>query len=140
MDVWALAARILFVPVFLTAGVLGHLGPGRQMMTQFAASREFPSPGFFVPFSGFWIVAAGLSVLFGIVGDVGALMLAAFAASTALFMHPFWKETEEQSKMIEQVQFNKDLALAGGALGLFVMFAALGEDLGLTLTEPLFNL
>lgn len=140
MDVWALVARVLFVPVFLTAGVFGHLGPGRQMTIQFAASRKFPSPGFFVPFSGFWIVAAGLSVLFGIVGDVGALMLAAFAAATALFMHPFWKETEEQSKMMEQVQFNKDLALAGGALGLFVMFAALGEDLGLTLTEPLFNL
>lgn len=139
MDVWALVARVLFVPVFLTAGVFGHLGQGRPMMTQFAESRKFPSPGFFVPFSGFWIVAASLSVLFGIVGDVGALMLALFAASTALFMHPYWKETEEQSKMMEQVQFNKDLALAGGALGLFVMFAALGETLGLTLTEPLFN-
>jgi putative oxidoreductase len=78
--------------------------------------------------------------MLGIYGDVGALMLALFVTATALLMHPYWREGEEQAKMMEQVQFNKDLGLAGGALGLFVVFAALGRELGLTITESLLEL
>jgi putative oxidoreductase len=140
MDVLALVARILFVMIFLSSGLMGHLGSGRSMLTQFAAARRIPSPEFLVPFSGLWIVVGSLSVLLGIYGDVGALMIALFVVATALFMHPYWKESDEQSKMQEQIQFSKDLALAGGALALFVVFAALGSELGLTITEPLFEL
>jgi hypothetical protein len=39
--------------------------------------------------------------------------------------------------MNEQVQFNKTLSLAGGALALFALFAMVPE-LGLTVTGPLF--
>ena len=140
MDVLALVARILFVMIFLSSGLMGHLGPGRQMLTQFTAARKIPSPAFVVPFSGVWIVVGSVSVLLGIYGDVGSLMIALFVVSTALFMHPYWKESDEQSKMQEQVQFSKDLGLAGGALALFVVFAALGPELGLTITEALFEL
>jgi putative oxidoreductase len=140
MDVLTLVARILFVMIFISSGLFGHLGPGRAMLTGFAAARKIPSPGFLVPFSGVWIVVASLSVLLGIYGDVGALMLTLFVICTALFMHPFWKESDEQAKMQEQIQFNKDLALAGGGLALFVVFAALGSELGLTITEALFEL
>jgi putative oxidoreductase len=140
MDALALAARILFVPVFLSSALFGHLGPGRQMLTQFAAARTIPSPAFFVPFSGLWIVVGSLSILLGIYGDVGALMLTLFTVATALLMHPFWKESDEQAKMQEQVQFTKDLGLAGGALSLFIVFAALGEELGLTISGSLFEL
>ncbi len=140
MDGLALAARILFVMVFLSSGLMGHLGPGRPMITQFAASRNIPSPGFIVPFSGLWIVVGSLSILLGIYGDVGALMIATFVIATALFVHPYWKESDEQSKMQEQIHFSKDLGLAGGALALFVVYAALGSELGLTVTEALFEL
>lgn len=140
MDVLALVARTLFVMIFLSSGLMGHLGPGRPMLTQFAAARKIPSPSFLVPFSGLWIVVGSLSVLLGIYGDVGSLMLALFVVATALFMHPYWKESDEQSKMQEQVQFSKDIGLAGGALALFVVFAALGSELGLAITEALFEL
>jgi putative oxidoreductase len=140
MDVLALVARILFVMIFLSSGLMGHLGAGRSMLTQFAAARRIPSPEFLVPLSGLWIVVGSLSVLLGIYGDVGTLMIALFVVATALFMHPYWKESDEQSKMQEQVQFSKDLALAGGALALFVLFAALGSELGLTITGALFEL
>jgi putative oxidoreductase len=139
MDALGLAARILFVMVFFSSGLMGHLGPGRPMLTQFAAARKIPSPGFLVAFSGIWIVVGSLSVLLGIYGDVGALMLALFVVATALLMHPFWRESDEQAKMMEQVQFSKDLALAGGALSLFVVFAGIGPELGLTITESLFE-
>src|SRR5918996_2291389 len=107
MDALALAARIPFVMIFLSSGLMGHLGPGRSMLIQFAAARKIPSPAFLVPFSGLWIIVGSLSVLLGIYGDVGALMIALFVIATALFMHPFWKEGDEQAKMQEQVHFSK---------------------------------
>ena len=50
-------------------------------------------------------------------------------------MHQFWKETDPQAKMQEQIGFNKDLALAGGALAFYVLFANFSDQLGLLLVK-----
>lgn len=140
MDVVVLAARVFLVYVFLSSALVGHLGPGYQMLTGFATGRGLPAPGALVRISGVWSLVSGVLVLLGIWGDLGALMLAGFVAATALLMHPFWKETDEQAKTMESIQFSKDIGLAGGALVLFVLFAYAGTDLGLTITGPLFEL
>jgi putative oxidoreductase len=67
-------------------------------------------------------------------------LLVAFLVPTAVLMHGFWKESDGQAKQMEQVQFFKDVALAGAALMLFALFAHVGNDLGLMLTGPLFDL
>jgi hypothetical protein len=54
-------------------------------------------------------------------------------------MHGFWRETDGQAKQQEQVQFMKDISLAGGALLLFALFVKVGDGLGLTITGPLFK-
>lgn len=63
-----------------------------------------------------------------------------FLVPTALLMHPFWKETDASAKQLEQVQFTRDTALAGASLMLFALFAQIGDDLGLVIVGPLFNL
>jgi len=55
--------------------------------------------------------------------------------STAALVRGFWKETEPMARMMETVQFNKDVALAGAALAFYWVFA---NDPGLTLTDSLF--
>jgi putative oxidoreductase len=55
-----------------------------------------------------------------------------------VLMHGFWKETDAQAKMSEQVQFQKDAALGGAALLILALYAGYGADLGLTITGPLF--
>lgn len=140
MDVLVLVARVLFVFVFFGSAFFAHLGPGRTMTTEWATSQKLPAAAFLVPFSGLWITVGSLSVLLGVYGDVGALMLATFIIPTAVLMHSFWKVENEQAKVEEQVQFSKDLSLGGGALAFFVLFAALGERLGLTLTSSLTQL
>jgi putative oxidoreductase len=42
--------------------------------------------------------------------------------------------------MNETIQFGKDLGLAGASLMLFGLFSIAGDDLGLTITGPLFQL
>ncbi|NIQ58358.1 MAG: DoxX family protein, partial [Gammaproteobacteria bacterium] len=53
-------------------------------------------------------------------------------------MHPFWRESDAQSRTMEQVQFLKDLGLAGAAIYGLAAVWLLGDDLGLTITGPLF--
>jgi putative oxidoreductase len=79
-------------------------------------------------------------VLLGVWMDLGALLLVVFLLPTAVLMHGFWKETDAQAKMTETVQFSKDLGLAGASLMLFAFFSFVGDDLGLTITGPLFHL
>jgi putative oxidoreductase len=138
MDILVLIGRIMFVFVFLTSG-WAHFTK-RQMMAQFASSKKVPAPLPTVLAGGVLLLAGGISILFGIWADLGALLLVLFLVPTAVLMHGFWSETDPQARMMEMNQFSKDLGLAGAALMLFAFFSYAGDDLGLTITGPLFNL
>jgi uncharacterized membrane protein YphA (DoxX/SURF4 family) len=138
MDVLVLIGRILFASLFL-GSAFGHLTQSAGM-AGYAKSRGVPAAQAMVLLSGVLILFGGLSVLFGVWHDLGALALVVFLVPTALLMHAFWKESDAMARQNEMVQFNKDIALAGAALALFALFAYVGDDLGLTLTGPLFDL
>ncbi|MFW6691952.1 DoxX family protein [Streptomyces sp. MAR4 CNX-425] len=138
MDVLVLIGRILFVPLFLSSAV-GHLTQTKQM-GQYAAAKGVPAAEPATAGSGVLMIAGGLSVLLGVWADLGALLLVVFLVPTAVLMHAFWKEEDPQSKQMEMISFNKDISLAGAALMLFALFSHTGDDLGLTITGPLFDI
>lgn len=138
MDVIVLIGRILFVYVFLTSGY-SHF-THRKMMAPYAASKGVPAAMPATLAGGVLLLAGGLMVLLGIWPDLGSLLLFIFLVPTAVLIHNFWKETDAQAKLTEMTHFGKDLGLAGAALMLFAFFSFAGDDLGLTLTGPLFHL
>ncbi|WP_332668021.1 DoxX family protein [Aeromicrobium sp.] len=123
MDEIFLIGRILIAYLVIGSAV-GHLTQ-TTVMAGYAESRGVPAARRAVQVSGVGFLLGGLSILLGVWGDIGALVLAILLGCTALVMHAFWKETDEPNKMMEMVQFNKDLALAGGAL---VIFSILSSD------------
>lgn len=137
MDVVVLIGRILFVLLFLGSG-MNHLTQ-RNAMAGYAQARGVPGSAAAVPLSGVLLLIGALMVLLGVWADLGALLLVVFLVPTALLMHAFWKETDEQSRQNEMIQFMKDMSLAGASLMLFAFFAHV-DGLGLTITEPLFSL
>ncbi|MBW4720843.1 DoxX family protein [Saccharothrix obliqua] len=136
MDVIALIGRILFVILFFGSAV-GHLTRA-DAMAGYAASKGIPSPKLATQASGVLILVGALMVLLGVWADLGALLLVLFLLPTAFLMHNFWTVTDQQARQSEVIQFNKDVALAGGALMFFGLYAGVGSDLGFTLTGPLF--
>ena len=122
MDLLVLAARILFVPIFLASG-MGHLG-ATDAMAGYAASKGIPSPRLAVQGSGLLILLGGLSVVLGIYPAYGALALVVFCIPTAFLMHAFWKESDPMGKMNERIAFLKDLALAGAGLFAYALVDA----------------
>jgi uncharacterized membrane protein YphA (DoxX/SURF4 family) len=137
MDLVILIGRILFVAVFLTSA-MAHFTQAENM-TGYAKSKGVPSAALSVLVGGVLLALGGLSVLLGIWPDLGALLLVVFMLPTAVLMHSFWKETDPQARQMEMIQFFKDLGLGGAALMLVGLFAKLGDDLGLTITGPLFG-
>jgi putative oxidoreductase len=135
MDIVVLIGRLLFGLLFV-GSAFGHLTQ-TEGMAQYAGAKGVPSARLAVQLSGLMILVGGVMVILGVWADLGALLLVVFLLLTSFVMHPFWKATDQERQM-EQVQFLKDLGLAGAALMLFAFFAA-SPDLGLTITGPLFE-
>jgi putative oxidoreductase len=134
MDVVFLIGRIVFAFLFLGSAV-AHLTQTKAM-AGYAGSKGIPSPELLTRLTGLQILLGGLSVLLGVWGDLGSIVLLLFLVSTAFLMHAFWKESDAMAKQMEMVQFNKDIALAGATLAFWWAF---DSGAGLTITGPLFG-
>jgi putative oxidoreductase len=137
MDVVFLIGRILFVIPFLLS-VQIHLVK-REQGVQYARMYNVPLAELGVPLTGVIALAGGVSVLLGLWGDLGALLIAGFLFLITPFMHAFWREGDEMGKATQMAMFTKNFALAGGALVLFYVWNQLQGDAGLSLTDPLFD-
>lgn len=137
MDVVALIGRILFAAVFLSSAS-GHLLQ-TPALAGYAGSKGVPMPKLATLVSGVLMLVGIVLLVLGIWADLGALLLVVFLVPTAFLMHAFWRESDGQARQQEQVQFLKDISLAGAALLIFALVVELGDDLGLTITGPLFK-
>jgi putative oxidoreductase len=138
MDWVLLIARLLYAPIFIWSGLAFHLGK-REMAVGYARAKGAPLPELTVPLTGIAIAVAGVMIIIGLWVDLAALVIAAFLLVTAYYMHGFWKAEDPQEKMMEQTQFSKDVALAGGALVLFYLFQQFGEAIDITIEPALFD-
>lgn len=138
MDIIFLAARILFALLFIFSAI-GHITQS-EGMAQYAKFKGAPGGRFGVILTGITMGVGALMVAFGVFGDIGALLVALTLLPISIFMHAFWKEADAQAKQNDQIQFNKNVGLIGGALALFLLFALDGVDLGLTITDAAFSL
>jgi putative oxidoreductase len=137
MDVLVFVGRILYVAIFLSAGVNHFRNVGT--MTRYTRSKGLPAARFGVIASGVVMLAGGLMVLLGVWPDIGALLIAAFLLTSALLMHDFWRQADPMARMNERVNFFKNISLAGASIILFVFFGYV-DDLHLTIIGPLFHL
>lgn len=136
MDVVFLVGRILIVALPIIAGITFHF---TQYAVEAARGAGSPAPELTVPLTGVTFIVGGLSVVLGILGDVGALLLAATLLPITFYMHAFWKDEDEQTKQLNQQMFWKNLAMVGGFLVLFWVFNQTQGEAPLTITDPLFS-
>ena len=138
MNAVFLIARILFALIFLLSAV-GHITKANDM-AGYAKFKGAPGGKFGVIASGVTLGLGAIMVVLGVYGDLGALLIFATLIPITFFMHAYWKESDAQAKQGDQVMFNKNIGLMGGALAFFLLFAATEAANGWTITGPLFNL
>jgi putative oxidoreductase len=111
----SLAARILLALIFITSG-WAKIG-GFDGTVGYIASKGLPLPQVIAALTIVIELGAGLAVLFGWLTRWAALALGVFTLLAAFIFHAYWSMPAEQV-MMQQINFMKNLAIAGGMLAL----------------------
>jgi uncharacterized membrane protein YphA (DoxX/SURF4 family) len=111
-----LLGRIIFGGYFLYNGINHFVSTAT--MVQYAASKGVPMPEVAVLVSGALLIVGGASILFGLWPQLGVLCIIVFLAGVTPMMHNFWAVRDPAARLAEMVNFTKNMALVGGALGL----------------------
>jgi putative oxidoreductase len=120
-SVIVLIGRILLSIIFILAG-FGKFADISGTAAYFGM-YNMPAPSVLAVVAGLIELLGGLAILVGFQTRIAAYLLAAFCLATALIAHMNWAD------MMELINFQKNLAMAGGFLVLAVYGAgALSVD------------
>ena len=114
MDYLFLLGRVLYGGFFVWAG-LNHFR-NLTAMAGYASFRQVPASKVAVIVSGLLILVGGLCILLGFNPTLGIICIVVFLVPVTFMMHPFWSDTDPQTRLSNRVNFEKNLALLGGAL------------------------
>ena len=112
-DALSLIGRIFLAVIFVVSG-FGKIGGFEGLVGQIA-SKGFPAAQVFAVATIVIEVGVGLMLIAGWKARWAAFLLAVFTAIVTFFFHNFWAVPEAQ-KMMQQIQFMKNLALIGGLM------------------------
>ncbi len=104
--------RLFFSWIFISAS-FHHFMPEAAI---YAAAKGVPWATVVVPASGLLALLGGMSILLGYKARLGAWLLILFLVPVTLIMHDYWNMIDPQQRMLQMVNFNKNLALIGAAL------------------------
>ena len=129
MEILILISRFLFSLIFLMSGI-GHFTQA-ETMAEYSKSKKVPAPGLAVFVTGIMLLLGGLSILLGAFVNIGAILLIIFLIPTAFIMHNFWTVKDPMMRQNDQVNFMKDLALAGAAFLIWYLYQTVPVPLSL---------
>lgn len=109
-----LIGRILFGGFFLMSA-FNHFTK-TEMLVGYTASKGIKLAKFAVLSTGFLLLIGGLGIIFGVYVKIAVFVLVLFLAPASFIMHPFWKDSDANMKMMNMINFNKNMALIGAAL------------------------
>ena len=111
-----LIGRLLFGGFFLYNGI-NHFR-NTEALAQYAGAKGVPKPSLAVQATGAAMLIGGASVLLGIKPKIGTAALLGFLIGVTPMMHNYWKAEDQQQRMNDEINFFKNMALAGGAIAL----------------------
>lgn len=127
MDTLFFLGRVLFGGYFVMASIM-HFTK-LEMMAQYAGSKHVPMPRLATIGTGIMILLGGLGIIVGAYVGYAVLLLSIFLIPTSFVMHNFWKETDQNMKMISMQMFLKNMVMFGAVL----MMLAIPQPWALTL-------
>jgi len=104
--------RVLFGGYFLYSS-FDHFAQ-EQMLAAAAGARGVPWPEAAVLGTGVLLFVGSLSILTGAWPRIGAALIAIFLIGVTPVMHAFWADPTVEMRMMDVVNFTKNLALLGG--------------------------
>jgi putative oxidoreductase len=112
MKFTVLLGRILFASIFLMS--ITHIF--NESTVEQAASHDVPMASVLVRIAGVLAIAGSLSVILGYKARLGAWLIVLFLVPVTFFMHNFWTISDPMMRMMQQINFMKNISMLGGAL------------------------
>ena len=119
MEILKYVGLVLFAVPFVLSGI-AHLR-FRDAMAVYAQFKRIPLPMTSVIVSGVLLIVAPILVIVGLIPQVALAALALFLIVTAFAMHNYWTVEDATAKQSEQINFNKNIGLAGAAIALLAL-------------------
>jgi uncharacterized membrane protein YphA (DoxX/SURF4 family) len=91
------------------------------MIVQYAKFKGVPFPAITQGVTGLMLLLGGLSIVFGLYHVVGIVLLVAFLVPVTFMMHNFWKLEDPQSRITDEINVMKNVALLGAILMLLAI-------------------
>jgi putative oxidoreductase len=111
LSILFLIGRIVSGGFFLMGG-FNHF-KNANMYAAYAGSKGVPAPKAAAVGTGVLLLLGGLSFLLGFHPTIGAALLLLFLLGVSFQIHNYWSVADPQAKQAEQVNFMKNMALAG---------------------------
>lgn len=111
------AGRVLLAILFILSGIskiTGYDGTAAYM-----ASKGMPMVAVLLPLTILTELGGGLALAAGFKARWVALWLAVFTLLAAFTFHDFWNVTDAAQHMNQQINFLKNVSIAGGMLMVF---------------------
>jgi len=109
----SLLGRLMLAFLFLPAGVGKVLGFAGTV--GYITSKGLPMPEVTAVIALLVEILGGLALIAGFQTRLAAIVLAVFTVGAGIFFHNYWAVPEAQ-QMMQQINFNKNIAIAGGLL------------------------
>jgi len=120
-----LGGAVLLVGRLLFGGMLLWMGwsnlRNNEEMVAYATANGVPAAVGLVPVASGMLLFGSLGIVLGIYPVITATMVALFLVGVTPAMHPFWTIEAPAERQQERIAFQKNVALLGGALALFVL-------------------
>ena len=105
-------ARFFFALIF----VMSCPGHFKSETIGYAAAHGVPLASVLVPLSGLIALAGGLSIILGCKARLGGWLIVLFLVPVTLTMHNFWAVPDPSAAHMQEIMFEKNLSMLGGAL------------------------
>ncbi len=100
--------------IFITGGFKAFLNPGYRVNP--VAKAGIPEPKLAVEMNGLAMTIGGAMLALDLAPKLAATILIGCLVPTTIVGHPFWSETDANTRNNQQTQFMKNLGLLGGLL------------------------
>ncbi len=109
-----LIGRIIAGGYFLL-GAFNHFA-NLKTMAGYAKSKGTPAAEIAVGGTGVLLLLGGASLVLGFHPSIGAILLIVFLLGVSFKMHNFWAFKDPGARMMERINFTKNMALIGFVL------------------------
>jgi len=114
MQVLFVIGRILLGGYFVYNGYSHFVNLAE--MTGYTTMKKVPMARAAVIIGGVMLTLGGLAIVLNRFAILGMCLVVLFLIPTTIIMHAFWKETDQNARMMERIQFAKNLGLIGSLI------------------------